>query len=310
MTIIDEIKKRCEIVLVNEPMHLHTSFKIGGTADILAFPKTTEELISVWNFCRLGHELANPLEAVGGNVEGIPFTVLGDGANVLVSDDGIRGVVVFTNKMRAIEILDCAVRAESGVRLAALAESAAESGLTGLEFSCGIPGTVGGAVYMNAGAYGHDISEFIETVTLFSNGEIIVKTGAEMEFGYRKSFAQGGDMLILGATFRLSHEEPHKIREVMADLNARRRKTQPLEYGSAGSFFKRPEGHFAGKLIEDAGLKGFCINDAQVSEKHAGFVVNRGNATSKDVLALMHHVQSVVFERYGVRLEPEVRILG
>ncbi|MCL1846050.1 MAG: UDP-N-acetylmuramate dehydrogenase [Defluviitaleaceae bacterium] len=296
MTIIDAIRTRCESVLTDEPMHRHTSFKIGGAADILAFPKTTEELILLWKFCREND---------------VPITILGDGANVLVADDGIRGVVVFTNKMRGTEILQSEkIRAESGVRLAALAEKAAAAGLSGLEFSCGIPGTVGGAIYMNAGAYGHDISGLTESVTMFSNGEILIKSGEEMDFGYRKSLAQTCDALILDATFCLSRAEPEKIREVMADLNARRRKSQPLEFGSAGSFFKRPEGYFAGKLVEDSGLKGFRVNDAQVSEKHAGFVVNRGDATARDVLALMHHVQDTVYEKFGVRLEPEVRILG
>lgn len=303
------IRARCETVLLNEPMHRHTSFKIGGPADILAFPKTTEELISLWRFCRADELFLKKNKIEFDNVEKIPFTVLGDGANVLVSDEGIRGVVVFTNKMNSVEIAGEDIRAESGLRLAALAQKAADAGLSGLEFSCGIPGTIGGAIYMNAGAYGHDISEFVETVTMFSNGEIIVKTGAEMDFGYRRSFAQDKDMLILDAKFNLKCGEPEKIRETMADLNVRRRKTQPLEYGSAGSFFKRPEGHFAGKLIEDAGLKGFRLNDAQVSEKHAGFVVNRGNATANDVLALMQHVQDTVYEKFGVRLEPEVRII-
>ncbi|MCL2355812.1 MAG: UDP-N-acetylmuramate dehydrogenase [Defluviitaleaceae bacterium] len=294
MTPFDDVRKLCETVLTNEPMSRHTSFKIGGPADVTAFPKTKDELISLRNFCC---------------AEKIPVTVLGDGANVLVSDAGIRGVVIFTNKMTGMEIDGTKIRADSGLRLAALAEKAARAGLSGLEFACGIPGTVGGAVYMNAGAYGNDISEFVEAVALFSGAEIITKSGAEMDFGYRRSFAQTSDALILDATFSLSRAEPEQIREKMADLNSRRRKSQPLEFGSAGSFFKRPEGHFAGKLIEDAGLKGFRVNDAQVSEKHAGFVVNRKNATADDVLALMRHVQSTVLEKFGVQLEPEVRIL-
>ncbi|MCL2386110.1 MAG: UDP-N-acetylmuramate dehydrogenase [Defluviitaleaceae bacterium] len=282
--------------LTDEPMSRHTSFKIGGPADILAMPKTSDELIKIWNTCKS---------------QNIPITILGDGANVLVADTGIRGVVVFTNKMNDMEILEGEkIRAQSGARLSALAEKACKSTLAGLAFASGIPGTVGGAIYMNAGAYGHDIKDFCESVTLFANGEVVTKTNAEMQFGYRKSLAQTGEMLILDATFQLSQGDTDQIREEMKDLNARRRKTQPLEYHSAGSFFKRPEGHFAGKLIQDSGLKGFAVNDAQVSEKHAGFVVNKGSATAADVLALMQHVQQKVYNDFKVHLEPEVRILG
>lgn len=293
MKIIESI---FETVLTDELMSRHTSFKIGGPADVLVMPKTSAELISVWNVCR-EHSL--------------PLTILGDGANVLVSDDGIRGVVVFTNKMNAHEILDGErIRAQAGMRLSALAEAACKASLDGLPFASGIPGTVGGAIFMNAGAYNHDIAEFVESVTLFVDGETVVKSRNEMDFGYRKSFAQTGDILILDAVFQLRHGDPEKIREEMRDLNARRKKSQPLEYHSAGSFFKRPEGHYAGKLIQDSGLKGYAIGDAQVSEKHAGFVVNKGNATAVDVLALMRHVQDTVYKNFGVKLEPEVRVLG
>ncbi|MCL1883656.1 MAG: UDP-N-acetylmuramate dehydrogenase [Defluviitaleaceae bacterium] len=281
--------------LQNEPMSRHTSFKIGGPADYLALPTTADELINLWNTCKK---------------DGTPLTILGDGQNVLVSDEGIRGVVALTNKMDKISLDGEKIHADAGVRLSALAEAACSASLAGLAFASGIPGTVGGAIYMNAGAYGHDIQEFIESVTLFVNGEIIVKSCEEMGFGYRKSIVQNGEMLILDAVFKLSKGDSSEIREEMKDLMNRRRKTQPLEFHSAGSFFKRPEGHFAGKLIEDSGLKGFSVGDAQVSEKHAGFVVNRGNATAKDVLELMNHVTATVFEKYGVKLEPEVQILG
>jgi UDP-N-acetylmuramate dehydrogenase len=303
MTLISFIKNLTCDVKFDEPMSRHTSFKIGGNADVMIFPKTTDELIYIRNTCK---------------EENVPLTVLGDGANVLVSDDGIRGVVVFTNKMANCEILQpvddlvksCRVQAQSGLRLSALAIKACEAGLSGLAFASGIPGTVGGAICMNAGAYGHDISEFIESVTLYTNGEKTVKTREEMGFGYRKSIVQGGDVLVLDATFALSQGNPAEIREEMKTLNAKRKKSQPLEYHSAGSFFKRPEGNYAGKLIEDSGLKGFNINDAWVSEKHAGFVVNKGNATANEIIQLMHHVQKTVFEKFGVKLEPEVRILG
>ncbi|MDR0272136.1 MAG: UDP-N-acetylmuramate dehydrogenase [Clostridiales bacterium] len=289
------IESLCAHVIFNEPMSKHTHFNIGGPADVMAFPETTDELINVWNFCK---------------TQNMPITVLGDGKNVLVADEGICGVVVFTNKMNAIEILGEHIRAQSGTRLSTLADTVCNANLAGLAFASGIPGTVGGAIYMNAGAYKYEIKDFCVSVTLFSNNEIIVKTNAEMNFGYRQSLAQSAEMLILDATFKLYPGDSAQIREQMNDLNARRRKTQPLEFGSAGSFFKRPAGDFAGKLIEDSGLKGFRINDAQVSDKHAGFVVNRGNASAKDVIALMHHVQETVFVKYGVKLEPEVRILG
>jgi UDP-N-acetylmuramate dehydrogenase len=295
MTIFNAIKPLLTEVLTNVPMSEHTSFRIGGNADVLAMPETTDELINIFKTC---------------NENDIPLVVLGDGANVLVSDDGIRGVVVFTKNMNKIQVVENKIHAQAGVRLTALAEAACNAGLAGFEFASGIPGTVGGAIYMNAGAYNHDISEFCQSVTLFDNG-IVKKSNVEMEFGYRKSYAQTGDMLILKAVFNLSEGKTEEIRKKIQDLNARRRKSQPLEYHSAGSFFKRPEGEglYAGKLIQDSALKGYRVGDAQVSEKHAGFVINRGKASAKDVLALMHHVQETVFEKCGVRLEPEVRIL-
>ncbi|MCL2200316.1 MAG: UDP-N-acetylmuramate dehydrogenase [Defluviitaleaceae bacterium] len=295
MTPIDIIRPLLEEVLINEPMSRHTSFRIGGRVDILALPKTSTELINIRNTCKKNN---------------IPLTVLGDGTNILVADEGIRGVVVLTNKMKAIDCKGERVTAQAGARLAAVAEAAAGASLKGLAFASGIPGTVGGAIYMNAGAYGFEIKDFCETVTLYIDGEIIVKSNEEMQFGYRKSFAQMAQMLILDATFKLTQGDSSQIREEMKDLNMKRRASQPLEYHSAGSFFKRPEGNYAGRLIEESGLKGFSIGDAQVSEKHAGFVINKGNATAKDVIALMEHVKKKVFNDSGVMLELEVRILG
>lgn len=294
MTPIDIIKPLLEEVLINEPMSRHTSFRIGGNVDILGFPKISTELINIWNTCKKNN---------------IPLTVLGDGANVLVADEGIRGVVLFTNKMKRIDCKGELVIAQSGARLAAVAETAANASLSGLAFASGIPGTVGGAICMNAGAYGYDISNFCEKVTLYMNGEITEKSNAEMNFGYRRSLVQTGEILVLEAAFKLARGDSTKIREEMKELNTKRRNSQPLEYHSAGSFFKRPEGHYAGKLIEESGLKGFSVGDAQISEKHAGFVINKGNATAKDVITLMEHVQNKVFSDFGVRLEPEVRIL-
>ncbi|MCL2049268.1 MAG: UDP-N-acetylmuramate dehydrogenase [Defluviitaleaceae bacterium] len=292
MTIIDAITTD---YLTDEPMSRHTSFKIGGKADILAFPSNTDTLVKLYKLCQ---------------ENGIPITILGDGTNVLVSDDGIRGVVVFTNKMNEITIRGNKIHAQSGVRLSALTQAACEAGLDGLVFASGIPGTVGGAIYMNAGAYDHDISEVCEAVTLFEQDKIVTKTNAEMLFGYRKSYTQKGDVIILEAVFDLAHGDTEKIRQEMHELNQKREESQPLEVYSAGSFFKRPEGNYAGKLIRESGLKGYSVGDAQISEKHAGFVINKGNATAKDILSLMRHVQKTVYERFGVHLEPEVRLLG
>jgi len=282
-------------IMENEPMRKHTSFKIGGNAEVLIRPKNTEELIHIWKTC---------------SEKEIPLTVLGDGTNVLVSDNGISGVTVLTNRMDGIKTDGSRITASAGIRLAKLAEEAAKAGLNGLAFASGIPGTVGGAVYMNAGAYGYDISSFCETVTVLTDSGVTVIPSEEMGFGYRKSKIQQGGMLVLEAVFKLEQGDTTKIREEMADLNNRRRATQPLDFPSAGSTFKRPDGYFAGKLIQDSGLKGYSIGGAQVSEKHAGFIINKGNAAAKDVMALIEHVRREVHEKFGVWLEPEIRILG
>jgi len=293
---VELLKPILDDLLIEEPMSRHTTFKIGGSADILAKPKSTQELVGLWNVCKQNN---------------IPMTILGDGSNVLVSDKGIRGVVVTTKDMNKVEILqDCRIRAQAGVRLSKVAETACQEGMSGLAFASGIPGTVGGAVYMNAGAYGHDIGEFCESVTLLTECGEIVKPAAEMEFGYRKSLVHSTSMLILEAVFQLTPGDRSKIREEMIELNTRRKNTQPLECRSAGSTFKRPTGYYAGTLIQDSGLKGFTIGGAQVSEKHAGFVINTGNATANDVMELMEAVRQKVHENFGVWLEPEVRVIG
>lgn len=278
----------------NEPMSRHTSFKIGGPAQVLARPKTTEELINIWNTC---------------HNENIPLTILGDGTNMLVADEGLKGVVVLTNKMNEVKINGTIITAAAGVRLAKLAEEACKENLAGLAFASGIPGTVGGAVYMNAGAYGHEIKDFCQTVQMLDNGKSVIVPVEQMGFGYRKSMVQEGRMLVLEATFKLTQGNANEIREEMKNLNNKRRASQPLDYPSAGSTFKRPEGYFAGKLIEDCGLKGFSIGGAQVSEKHAGFVINKGGATAKDVRDLIEAIRQRVHDRFGVWLEPEVRVL-
>jgi len=295
MTPIEAIKPLLNDILENEPMSNHTSFKIGGNAEVLARPKTTEELSKIWQACRQ-HD--------------IPFAILGDGTNVLVADEGIRGVVVLTNKMIQLKIDGDRIIAAAGVRLAKLAETACKAGLAGLAFASGIPGTVGGAVYMNAGAYGHDISNVCESVKIQTLAETVIQPVEQMHFGYRQSKVQEGNQLILETTFKLTPSDPEKIRKEMTDLNHQRREKQPLDFPSAGSAFKRPDGHFASKLIQDSHLKGFQIGDAQVSEKHAGFIINKGNATAKDVKDLIEAVRQKVYGNFGVWLEPEIRMLG
>jgi len=282
-------------VLTEEPLSRHTSFRVGGPAEIFVRPKTTEEIIQIRETCCKNN---------------IPITILGDGTNVLVADAGLKGVVICTNRMNEIEVYENgSIRAQAGARLSRVAEMACRSCLTGFEFASGIPGTVGGAVYMNAGAYGHDIGEFCESVILFDNC-IIKRSGAEMEFGYRKSFVQQNDVLILEALFKLKHGNENDIREKMNELNAKRRASQPVDIPSAGSTFKRPPGFYAGKLVQDSGFKGFSIGGAQVSEKHAGFVVNKGNATAQNIFDLIQAVRKGVHEKFDVWLTPEVRLLG
>lgn len=297
MMCIDAIRNLGIDFLQEEPLAKHTTFRVGGAAEIFARPKTSNELTQIWELC---------------HSHNIPLTILGDGANTLVADSGLRGVVVCTNKMNAIEIDENgSVKAASGAKLSKVAELACRAGLAGFEFASGIPGTVGGAVYMNAGAYDHDIGEFCTSVTMASQSGVLEYSAAEMQFGYRKSHAQSGNFLILSATFQLHPgHNPEEIRNKMQELNNRRRQTQPLEFASAGSTFKRPPGHYAGKLIQDAELKGFTIGGAQVSEKHAGFVINTGAATAHDIYTLINEVRERVHKNSGVWLEPEVRILG
>ena len=312
----------CIDFLREEPLSRHTSFRVGGPAEIFVKPQTTDELIEIWN-------------STGWNL--LPVEIIGDGTNVLVSDAGLRGIVICTNKMNGIDLLEGGrIRARAGARLSKVAEVACRAGLAGFEFASGIPGTVGGAVYMNAGAYDHDIGEFCESVTMLDVGTacgrpglaqcypaggqrpplqnphagIIVKPGTEMEFGYRKSCVQQGNMIVLEAIFQLQPGSPAEIRAKMNELNSRRRASQPLDMPSAGSTFKRPPGHFAGKLIEDSGLKGFTIGGAQVSRKHAGFIVNTGSATAQDIYDLIQAVREKVHENFNIWLEPEIKLLG
>jgi len=296
--LLSKLHKRADITVIEHaPMQNYTSFQIGGPADMLILPQTAEGLLYA-------------LQAL--HDTDLPLTVIGAGSNMLVGDKGIRGAVVrlskpFSNITREGNDLI----AESGVSLARLAATAAEEGLSGLEFASGIPGNLGGAVYMNAGAYGGEMKQVVVTTDyLEKDGTPGTLTGAEHRFSYRHSaFVENGH-IILRSRMTLTPAYPAEIRKTMQELNARRKEKQPLNFPSAGSFFKRPEGHFAGALIEQANLKGLTVGGAQISEKHAGFIINRGGATAKDVCDLMELVKKLVYEHAGVTLEPEVRFLG
>ena len=241
----------------------------------------------------------------------MPVLLLGNGSNLLVRDGGFRGLAIRLGKgFSSIERKDNCLYAQAGALLSTLARQALEASLTGLEFAQGIPGSVGGGVYMNAGAYGGELGQTVDFVRVLDGGNVRDLPGAEMNFSYRHTRAMEEQWIILGAQFRLTPGDPKEIEAAMRDFAARRKEKQPLEYPSAGSFFKRPTGHFAGALIEGAGLKGLTVGGAQVSEKHAGFLINIGGATASDFLELMRQVQARVMEKYGVTLEPEVRIVG
>lgn len=280
-----------------EPMNKHTTFRIGGNAECFVCVQSIGEMADLNEFCRK---------------EGIPFFLLGKGSNLLVSDRGIPGVVAyFGEEMSSISENDGMIVAEAGATLAAVANFALQKGLTGVEFAAGIPGSVGGALRMNAGAYGSDMSQVVEWVRVLEpDGKIKTLTKEEMQFGYRYSVLQEIDYIALAAGIGLVPGEPERIREAMLDLANRRREKQPLEYPSAGSTFKRPEGNFAGKLITEAGLSGQRIGDAVVSEKHNGFIINEGCATAEDVKRLIEIVRRKVYENSGILLEPEVIMVG
>ena len=286
-----------ENVLENEPMCNHTTFKVGGVADWFLMPQNESELSAV-------------LKTV--KEEKLPLFILGNGSNLLVGDNGIRGVVVcLCKKMDSIDVKGECVYAEAGAVLSRVSNAALADGLAGFEFASGIPGSVGGAVFMNAGAYEHELKEVVESVRYMDmNGNIEEIPGKDCKFGYRSSIFSEFECIILGCTFKLAKDNKDDIKARIADYTNRRVSKQPIEKPSAGSTFKRPEGHFAGGLIEQAGLKGYSVGGAQVSEKHAGFIINTGNATAKDVMDLIAYVQKNVSEKFGVMLEPEVKIVG
>ena len=282
--------------LVNEPMSEHTTLKLGGPADYLVFPRSAEEIGALF------------AEAGAYN---LPVTVIGHGSNLLVLDGGIRGLVICIGKnMRKITRDGNRLTAQSGTMLGSAAIEAADAGLTGLEFASGIPGTVGGGVTMNAGAYDGEMAQVVTQVKGFCpGGKTITLSNEEMEFGYRHSAVTEKNLIVTEVTFELQEGDPAEIRAKMSELNARRAEKQPLDVPSAGSTFKRPQGYFAAALIDQCGLKGYSIGGARVSMKHAGFLVNTGTS-SKDFLELMQKVQQIVEERVGVKLEPEIKIIG
>lgn len=281
---------------VSEPMKNHTTFRVGGPAQYYAAPDR--------------EELARLLACV--KEHGIPLTVIGNGSNLLVGDKGIRGLVIeIGGAMDRVCVQGTKMTIGAGTILAKAAGVAADQGLSGLEFAAGIPGSLGGAVVMNAGAYGGEMKDVLVSATvLTSGGQVKTLTVEELNLGYRHSCIREKNYIVVEAVVQLREKPVDEIRALMAELREKRVSKQPLEYPSAGSTFKRPEGYFAGKLIEDAGLRGYQVGGAQVSEKHCGFVINRGNATAADIRQLICDVQHKVYEQFQVRLEPEVRLLG
>lgn len=278
-------------------MAAHTTFRIGGPADCFLQPENTEQLIRVQRYLRM---------------VGVPFFILGNGSNLLVSDQGYHGVILqIGSRMSRITVQDGRITAEAGAALAQVARTAMENGLTGLEFASGIPGTVGGGMVMNAGAYGGELGGVTERVTVVNrDSEIMELDNETMEFGYRTSVIRANDLTVTEAVFLLERGDKEQIREKMEELAARRREKQPLEFPSAGSTFKRPAGYFAGKLIMEAGLRGYQSGGARISDKHCGFIVNTGGATAQDVRDVIRKAQSEVKEKFNVNLEPEVQFLG
>lgn len=286
---------------VDEPMKTHTTFRIGGPARFYALPQTEEQLAEIVKVC-------NRCE--------VPFFILGNGSNLLVGDQGFDGVVIEIKERFAFCQMEekeslVSVKAGAGIMLSKLAKEVANQSLEGFEFAAGIPGTLGGAVAMNAGAYGGEIKDHIVSAKVMTrDGDVMELSKEELELGYRRSIITKKEYIVLEATFEFSHGNKDDIMAMIKDFNGRRREKQPLEYPSAGSTFKRPEGHFAGKLIQDAGLRGFRVGDVMVSEKHCGFVVNVGAGTAAQVKELIEKVSEKVEAEFGVKLEPEVRFIG
>ena len=296
------IKKFCDLlgeerVFTGEAMSRHTTFKIGGPADYFLMPDKDTDVGRIVKICK---------------ESAIPYFILGNGSNLLVGDGGYRGAVIQIYKnMSAVTVEGTEITVQAGALLSSVPAAAKNAALTGFEFAGGIPGTMGGAVVMNAGAYGGEMKDVLTEVTVMDEeGEIVTLPADKLELGYRTSIIKTAGYIVLEAKLQLKEGNPEVIRETMKDLTIRRTTKQPLEYPSAGSTFKRPEGYFAGKLIMDSGLAGYQVGGAQVSEKHCGFVINAGGATARDVRTLMDNVRDIVYKKYGVTLEPEVKFLG
>ena len=282
--------------LSNEPMKLHTTFRVGGPAEDLYLVESADEIVRIIDACE-----ENDTD----------YYIIGNGSNLLVSDKGFKGTIIeISNNMNNIKVEADGLYAEAGALLSAIATTARDNSFTGFEFASGIPGTLGGAVTMNAGAYGGEMKGVVEYVDVLRNGRKARIPGSDMDFSYRHSRVMEDDLIVLGAKLIFSHGSKDTITAHMKELRDKRNEKQPVEFPSAGSTFKRPEGYFAGKLIMDAGLKGFSIGGAQVSEKHAGFIINKGEATADDIYKLIRHVQKEVEDKFGVKLEMEVRMLG
>ncbi len=286
-----------EQILLNESMKKHTSFRIGGPADIMVVPHDSEQVKTAIEIFK---------------AHNIPYFIMGRGSNLLVRDKGIRGgVIKLADGFSKAKVTDRQIQAQAGILLSSLSNLALRAELTGLEFASGIPGTLGGAVAMNAGAYGGEIKDVIEKViVLDENQKVLSFTNSEMNFGYRKSIVQNTKMIVLEVYMTLEKGNYQESKEKIKELTKRRREKQPLNYPSAGSTFKRPVGYYAGKLIQDSGLKGMRVGNAQISELHSGFIINMGDATAEDVIKLIEKVKTRVYDRFGVNLEPELKIIG
>ena len=286
-----------EQVKIEEPMKNHTTFRVGGPAAYFVMPRTAEEVAKVTELCAQ---------------ENVPYYIVGNGSNLLVSDKGYDGVIIQIYKqMSQVEVKGREIYAQAGALLSMVAKRALDTELAGFEFAAGIPGTLGGACVMNAGAYGGEMKDVLKSVTVLDkDGNVKKLAKDELELGYRTSVIAKKGYIVLDAVIELKEGKAEQIKALMDDLKERRITKQPLEYPSAGSTFKRPEGYFAGKLIQDADLRGFQVGGAQVSEKHCGFVINKDGATASDVMELMRQVSDKVYDKFGVRLEPEVKRLG
>ena len=295
---IENIIKDSNRILYNESMKKHTTVKVGGNADVVVLPQNVDEIKQLLVFAKNNN---------------IPYYIIGCGSNLIVTDDDVHALIIkITNKFGKVYINGKILTADAGASMPYISITAKRNSLSGFEFACGIPGTIGGGVRMNAGAYGSEIKDiFLQATYIDENGDIKTINKEEMDFGYRHTyFCDHPDCVIISAKFELKEENMSKIEEKMNENSIARREKQPLEHPNFGSVFKRPEGYFVGKLVSDAGLRGYKIGGAQVSEKHTGFIINTGDATCKDIVDLVHHIQETVFKKFNVKLETEVVFIG